>query len=126
MTERVHDRLIEALSGRLRQAVIGDTLDERTTMGPLISAAQRERVEQLVQRRPAKSQVVLGGTRPAAFGERWAPPGVGGPCVLAVPAWAGARRVFSHGGRAWPARCRCRRCAAWGSAAATAARSLCR
>ncbi len=51
VAERVHDRVIEALSGRLRQAVIGDTFDERTTMGPLISAAQRERVEQLVQRR---------------------------------------------------------------------------
>lgn len=64
VAERAHDQVVEALSSRLRQAVIGDTLDERTTMGPLITAAQRERVEQLVRQRPAKSEVVLGGTRP--------------------------------------------------------------
>ena len=35
----------------------------------------------------------------AAFRERWPPPDAGNPRVLAVPAWAEARRGISHGGR---------------------------
>ena len=35
----------------------------------------------------------------AAFREWWAPPDAGNPRVLAVPAWAEACRVISHGGR---------------------------
>ena len=40
----VHDRFVEGFVARTRAIRIGDPADERTEMGPLISAAQRERV----------------------------------------------------------------------------------
>jgi betaine-aldehyde dehydrogenase len=48
----------------MKQAVLGDTLDPATTLGPLISEVQRDRVEGLISRAPASAQVVLGGKRP--------------------------------------------------------------
>ena len=42
---------------------IGDTLDPDTTLGPLNSARQRERVEGFLERRPDHAEVVTGGKR---------------------------------------------------------------
>ena len=58
------DKVVAALSAELGKAVIGDTLDRSTTLGPVISAEQRDRVEGLVERRPAGSELVIGGSRP--------------------------------------------------------------
>ncbi|KQV06326.1 aldehyde dehydrogenase family protein [Leifsonia sp. Root112D2] len=43
-----YTELVEALSARLRETVLGHGLDERTTMGPLHSARQREAVAGLI------------------------------------------------------------------------------
>jgi betaine-aldehyde dehydrogenase len=64
IAETAADRVIEALTDSLRGAVLGDTLDPATTLGPLISAVQRDRVEGLINRAPASAKVVLGGSRP--------------------------------------------------------------
>lgn len=64
VAESVVDQVVEALAAQLGQAVLGDTLDRSTTLGPLISAAQRDRVEGLVARRNPSSTLVTGGTRP--------------------------------------------------------------
>ncbi|HEY1919751.1 MAG TPA: aldehyde dehydrogenase family protein [Streptosporangiaceae bacterium] len=64
VAETAVDRVVAALTGRLAAAVIGDTLDPATTLGPLISQVQRDRVEGLLQRAPASAKVVLGGGRP--------------------------------------------------------------
>ena len=40
------------------------TIDPATTLGPLISKVQRDRVEGLLSRAPAAAQLVLGGNRP--------------------------------------------------------------
>ncbi len=64
VAEGIADRVVEALTAQLEQAVIGDTLDRSTTLGPLISAAQRDRVEGLVAGRSPSSTLVTGGTRP--------------------------------------------------------------
>ena len=60
----VRDRLVEALAASMGRAVLGDTLDRSTTLGPLISASQRDRVEGLLERRGADAELVIGGRRP--------------------------------------------------------------
>ncbi len=64
IAESAADRVVEALAASLGGAVLGDTLDPATTLGPLISAVQRDRVEGLLSRAPAVARVVLGGRRP--------------------------------------------------------------
>ena len=48
--------------------MIGDTLAADTTLGPLNSARQRERVEGFLERRPAHAEVVTGGAQPDRAG----------------------------------------------------------
>lgn len=64
VAEGVRDRLVEALSASMSKAVLGDTLDRSTTLGPLISAAQRDRVERLLDGRSPAAELVIGGQRP--------------------------------------------------------------
>ncbi|RRR86080.1 aldehyde dehydrogenase family protein [Streptomyces sp. RP5T] len=59
--ESAHDRVVEALKASLGQAVIGDTTDKNTVLGPLISERQRDSVHRLVESRPAHSTLELGG-----------------------------------------------------------------
>jgi betaine-aldehyde dehydrogenase len=44
--------------------VMGDTLSADTTLGPLNSARQRERVEGFLERKPDNAEVVTGGSEP--------------------------------------------------------------
>ncbi|MFF0435884.1 aldehyde dehydrogenase family protein [Streptomyces sp. NPDC004327] len=44
----VHDRFLELLAPAIEEIVVGDPLDERTQMGPLISRAQLDRVRSYV------------------------------------------------------------------------------
>lgn len=64
VAEGVAEHVVEALTEQLDKAVIGDTMDTSTTLGPLISAVQRDRVEGLISRRASGSTLVTGGTRP--------------------------------------------------------------
>ena len=64
VSSRIHDQLLEALAAEMGKAVVGDTLDRATTLGPLISEAQRDRVEGLLERRGGKAELVMGGQRP--------------------------------------------------------------
>ncbi|MEV6393643.1 aldehyde dehydrogenase family protein [Streptomyces sp. NPDC051907] len=62
----VHDRLVEMLrqyAGRLK---VGDPADRGTVVGPVISAAHRDRVESYIELgRKEGARVVAGGERPA-------------------------------------------------------------
>lgn len=60
----VYDRLVAELSSQASSWVIGDTLDEGTTLGPLNSEQQRARVESILERRPESAEVVMGASRP--------------------------------------------------------------
>jgi betaine-aldehyde dehydrogenase len=60
----VYDDVVAGLSAQAQGLVIGDTLDAATTLGPLNSARQRERVEGFLARRPGHAEVVTGGTEP--------------------------------------------------------------
>ena len=63
--ESRYDELLEIVQAALAQVVIGDPSDPATTLGPLMSAAQRDRVESYVQiGREEGATVVTGGRRP--------------------------------------------------------------
>jgi betaine-aldehyde dehydrogenase len=66
--EGVYDDVVAGLSEQAQGLVLGDTLAPETTLGPLNSARQRERVQGFLERRPAGAEVVTGGGAPARPG----------------------------------------------------------
>ena len=64
IAESVADRFLEAVVNNLEKVTLGDPTDANTTLGPLISANQRDRVEKLIANRPTSSRVLHGGNRP--------------------------------------------------------------
>jgi acyl-CoA reductase-like NAD-dependent aldehyde dehydrogenase len=62
------DEVIEAVRATYAAIVVGDPTDPRTTMGPVISAGQRERCERYVALAEEHGgKVVFGGSRPAGL-----------------------------------------------------------
>jgi betaine-aldehyde dehydrogenase len=61
---RVYDDVVNGLAAEARGYKPGDTMDPETTLGPLNSMRQRERVEGFLERRPAGAEIVTGGERP--------------------------------------------------------------
>jgi aldehyde dehydrogenase (NAD+) len=65
---RVREPLLAAMEDELRHVKVGDPLDPATRMGPLVSARQRERVENHIQAGRAEGATLLrGGDRPAGL-----------------------------------------------------------
>ena len=60
----VYDDVVSGLAEQAKGQVVGDTLAADTTLGPLNSAVQRERVEGFLERKPGNAEVVTGGTEP--------------------------------------------------------------
>jgi betaine-aldehyde dehydrogenase len=60
----VYDDVVSGLSSEAQGLVLGDTLSPDTTLGPLNSARQRERVEGFLERRPGNAEIVTGGGQP--------------------------------------------------------------
>ncbi|MEB2488173.1 aldehyde dehydrogenase [Burkholderia multivorans] len=61
-----HDRMVDALVEAARGMVLGDPLDDATSMGPLATAAQRDAVERLVAQGVSDgARLAIGGKRPA-------------------------------------------------------------
>jgi betaine-aldehyde dehydrogenase len=61
---KIYDDVVAGLAAQASGLVLGDTLSASTTLGPLNSARQRERVEGLLERRPASAELVTGGVEP--------------------------------------------------------------
>src|SRR3981081_4664239 len=61
---KVYDDVVAGLAEQAKGLVIGDTLSPDTTLGPVNSARQRERVEGFLQRRPDRAEIVTGGKQP--------------------------------------------------------------
>ncbi len=59
-----YDDVVSGLAEQAAGYKMGDTLDPDTTLGPVISARQRERVSGFVDRRPDHAEVVTGGDQP--------------------------------------------------------------
>ncbi len=60
----VYDDVVSGLAGQAQGLVIGDTLAPETTLGPVNSARQRERVAGFLERKPANAEIVTGGAQP--------------------------------------------------------------
>jgi betaine-aldehyde dehydrogenase len=60
----VVDDVVDGLAGKSSAYVTGDTRSPDTTLGPLNSARQRERVEGFLQRTPSHAEIVTGGKEP--------------------------------------------------------------
>jgi betaine-aldehyde dehydrogenase len=61
---KVYDNVVAGLAEQARGLVIGDTLAPETTLGPVNSARQRERVTGFLERRPPRAEIVTGGRVP--------------------------------------------------------------
>lgn len=66
--EDQHDEFLKLLIREVKKFVIGDPTQEKTDMGPLISAQHRERVEQFIQEGKKSAMLVYGGSRPRKQG----------------------------------------------------------
>jgi betaine-aldehyde dehydrogenase len=62
--EGIYDEVVAGLAEQAQGLVIGDTLAPETTLGPVNSARQRERVEGFLERRPGHAEIVTGGSQP--------------------------------------------------------------
>jgi len=60
----VYDEVVSGLAEQAQGLVVGDTLAPETTLGPVNSARQRERVTGFLQRRPDHAEIVTGGEEP--------------------------------------------------------------
>jgi betaine-aldehyde dehydrogenase len=60
----VYDDVVAGLADQAKGLVVGDTLAPETTLGPLNSQRQRERVEGFLERRSDRVEVVTGGRAP--------------------------------------------------------------
>jgi betaine-aldehyde dehydrogenase len=61
---RVHDDVVSGLVEQAKGLVLGDTRSPDTTLGPLNSSRQRERVEGFLSRRPDHAEIATGGREP--------------------------------------------------------------
>lgn len=64
VAESVAENFLAAVVDNLKQVVLGDPTDAATTLGPLISATQLDRVEKLIANRPTSATVLHGGSSP--------------------------------------------------------------
>jgi betaine-aldehyde dehydrogenase len=60
----VYDDVVSGLSSEAQGYKMGDLNDPETTLGPVISQRQRERVEGFIKRKPGHAEVVTGGKEP--------------------------------------------------------------
>jgi betaine-aldehyde dehydrogenase len=60
----VYEDVVSGLAEQAKGLVMGDTLAPETTLGPVNSARQRERVTGFLERKPEHAEVVTGGRAP--------------------------------------------------------------
>jgi betaine-aldehyde dehydrogenase len=61
---KVYDDVVNGLAEQAKGYKMGDTFDPETTLGPLNSKRQRERVEGFLSGKPGHAEVVTGGKQP--------------------------------------------------------------
>jgi acyl-CoA reductase-like NAD-dependent aldehyde dehydrogenase len=62
------DRVLQLATDAVGKLALGDPLDPKTKLGPLVSATQRARVEHYIQQGIREgARLVVGGKRPASF-----------------------------------------------------------
>jgi betaine-aldehyde dehydrogenase len=63
-SKKVYDNVVSGLSEQAHSFQMGDTMSPDTTLGPVNSKGQRERVEGFLERRPDHAEIVTGGGEP--------------------------------------------------------------
>ncbi len=63
-SDKIHDDVVAGLAEQAAGLVLGDTRSPDTTLGPVNSQRQRERVEGFLERRPDHAEIVTGGRAP--------------------------------------------------------------
>jgi betaine-aldehyde dehydrogenase len=63
-SKRVYDDVVSGLADQAKALKMGDVHDASTTLGPLNSARQRERVEGFLERKESHVEIVTGGREP--------------------------------------------------------------
>jgi betaine-aldehyde dehydrogenase len=63
-SSKIYDDVVNGLSEQAKGLVLGDTRSPDTTLGPVNSARQRERVTGFLERKPEYVEVVTGGRAP--------------------------------------------------------------
>lgn len=71
--DSAYDRLVAATEAQVKEIKTGAQKAEGTEMGPIVSAAQRDRVAGFVERARGKAEVVAGGTAGSGDGFFYAP-----------------------------------------------------
>jgi geranial dehydrogenase len=66
-----YGEVVEALADFANRLVVGDALDPATQVGPMASAAHRERVESYIEIGKQEARLVAGGGRPKAANRGW-------------------------------------------------------
>jgi betaine-aldehyde dehydrogenase len=61
---KVYDDVVNGLAEQAKGYKMGDTFDPETTLGPLNSKRQRERVERFLSGKPEHAEIVTGGKEP--------------------------------------------------------------
>jgi betaine-aldehyde dehydrogenase len=75
---RIYDDFVSELSSAVASLHMGDPQAGDTELGPLVSAAQRERVQGFLDRAPANAEAVTGGQAPGGAGYFFEPTVVAG------------------------------------------------
>jgi betaine-aldehyde dehydrogenase len=63
-SKKVYDDVVNGLAEQAKSLVMGSMLSEDTTLGPVNSQRQRERVEGFFERKPGHAEIVTGGGQP--------------------------------------------------------------
>jgi betaine-aldehyde dehydrogenase len=77
--DRRYDEVVAALADRASRQVLGDNLESGTQIGPLVSVAQRDRVERKLEGRSPQAEIVTGGRRPDRPGYYFEPTVIASP-----------------------------------------------
>jgi betaine-aldehyde dehydrogenase len=63
-SSKVYDDVVNGLAEEAKGYKLGDTFDPETTLGPVNSQRQRERVEGFFERKPSHAEIITGGKEP--------------------------------------------------------------
>ncbi len=68
---RRYDEIVDALSSRVSSLRVGDPLDPSVEIGPMATAAHRDRVESYIEKGKGEARLVVGGGRPKGLDKGW-------------------------------------------------------
>jgi betaine-aldehyde dehydrogenase len=77
-SSKVYDDVVSGLAEQAKGYKMGDTFDPETTLGPVNSLRQRDRVEGFLERKPDNAEIVTGGKEPDLPGSFFEPTVIAG------------------------------------------------